>query len=819
MTNPARDARWAGRRPAREGAPGTRPPARRKAAAAALLLATAVLATGLRLPAGAADAPPETPAAPAYKPGQLDDAEKQRIYDRLLAQKRQADPRKASFLAARRQQERAAALLREHGVYDIATTLANGDSANRFDIVVVSAGFPKSEKAKLVAMTESLQKALAKIEPFRNYPSHLNVHRILVDDPDLKSARLTVTVDEDAIHGDFKKAREYGALAPDYDLVVVLCNITGKRATGGGAVGRPGIITIDSQMDLGRTFMHEMGHAFAHLSDEYVDASNASRPVPEETDPWATNVTRESDPKQAKWHYWLPPVWKTAHQPNLLPPSHKVGCFEGAFYREKGVYRPETECLMRHAQDYCLVCFEQVEKSFYTLIAPIDDARPRRGAIALWLDESVTLEADALLTAGGGNAIGSFFGFWTVDGSETKPSSQKSLTTTLQLTGRQLGPGPHDVGLRVDFSNKRIRRDHGWLSSSWAWVVDVGAHPRPAFKPVPPVSGAAGREIAFELSVPNPDPAAYTLEALDLPPGAAFRDGTFRWTPEKAHAGAWRPRFVLTDGRRVAEAAVEIGVADTGGKNYAPVLPPLEPIAVGEGETLEIAIEAVDVDGDHLVYSASGLPEGARLGAHDGVLRWTPGFRQAGRYGKIPIEVTDGAHVVKTTLDLVVEDRSIGEAARQRGERESAGPTPPPPAQRNSETARLAAERRRWDPEARSRDLRSPHDAVRLQAIKSLKQAPLAFRILESNRLLRDASAGVRAAALASIRELAESAGEAHLGMIVGDLAPHAWHFTDDPETLQWLQELAGKGPTTKARERLKTALKEIERYNRERGR
>ena len=55
--------------------------------------------------------------------------------------------------------------------------------------------------------------------------------------------------------------------------------------------------------------------------------------------------------------------------------------------------------------------------------------------------------------------------------------------------------------------------------------------------------------------------------------------------------------------------------------------------------------------------------------------------------------------------------------------------------------------------------------------------------------------------------------------MMVKDLAPHAWAFTDDVETLTWLGALAAKGKGDKADlDLLRVALKGIEKYNRDRG-
>jgi hypothetical protein len=193
----------------------------------------------------------------------------------------------------------------------------------------------------------------------------------------------------------------------------------------------------------------------------------------------------------------------------------------------------------------------------------------------------------------------------------------------------------------------------------------------------------------------------------------------------------------------------------------------------------------VDVDGDNLVYTSPNLPEGATLGVYDGVFRWTPGPLQAGRYPKIAVEVSDGSHQVKGTLDITVEDRPAG---RVKG----------------------VADFRRA--------LRSGSGRARADALGKLEGAPKTFQVLEAARLLRDREAAVRKAALERVRSFAASADEALLGMMVKDLAPHAWHFTDDPEILAWLGELAGREPATRERKLLGAELKAVAAYNKMRG-
>ncbi len=732
---------------------------------------------------GLAIVSPRGPRPGEFKPGGLSDADKKKKFSELSGEAKK-EKKGAAKAAAAKRAEWLAGLEKEMGIYDVATIQDKGDVARRVDIVIVSSGFSRADAKKVNQMAESLKVALLKVDPFQNYPDYINFHRINVDDKGThEKARIPFQVQTDILTASRAKAIEYARVAPSFDLVVVLCNVANVRATGG-----PPIITIDASLDMGRTFLHEMGHAFASLSDEYVDTGLApGRPFNEDEDSdWLTNVTSQPNPKLAKWHYWIPGAWPAPHEMNRLPGGHKVGCFEGAAYQSKGVFRPEETCLMRTGDRYCVVCFEHVEKRFYRLIAPIDDARPRRPVVGLWSDETVVLEADALRTAASGReTIGKFEGFWFVDG-KLRHGNAKNLTTALTVQGSELGAGVHEAGLRVDFSNKRVRRDQGWLSSSIGWKLDVVKHKKPKWEgPAGLVQGRVGQPVGFDMKIENPDPQLLRVEVHDMPEGASYEDGKFAWTPRKEDQGGWRPRFVLTDGLRTVEKSVDLAVLDVTEKNFEPVFSPMEARALTEGEELELPLEVADVDGDNLVFTSPNLPEGAVLDPYAGVLRWRPSLRQAGRYPGIVVEVFDGRRKVKGAVDLVVDDQP------------------------------------RFDPlkEDLLNALRSASPSIRERALKGLGSYARIFQCLEAARLLRDKDKEVRGAALSVLRGIADSADAAMLAMIVSDLEPHAWHFTDDKEILAWLESLAGKAPANDADARkLRAALKGISKYNKDRG-
>jgi hypothetical protein len=160
-------------------------------------------------------------------------------------------------------------------------------------------------------------------------------------------------------------------------------------------------------------FVHEFGHHFAGLGDEYYTSDVAYSAPTKKIEPWDPNVTALLDKKDFKWADMvspgtpLPTPWnkeafekysrdiqarrrqiraenkpesvmddlfkeEKQHEDQLLDHdqySGKVGAFEGALYEAKGYYRPEENCIMFTRYDkFCRVCSRGIERiiSLYT---------------------------------------------------------------------------------------------------------------------------------------------------------------------------------------------------------------------------------------------------------------------------------------------------------------------------------------------------------------------------------------------------------------------------------------------------------------------
>jgi hypothetical protein len=154
-------------------------------------------------------------------------------------------------------------------------------------------------------------------------------------------------------------------------------------------------------------FVHEFGHHFAGLADEYYTSPVAyAGGSPERPEPWEPNAT--ADPQAAKWRelvspgVLLPTPWpkeefevaqrelqarrrkireekrpeaemealfgeERERMTKLLasgPYAGQVGAFEGAMYEAKGYYRPQADCIMltRDEVAFCAACRRAIER-------------------------------------------------------------------------------------------------------------------------------------------------------------------------------------------------------------------------------------------------------------------------------------------------------------------------------------------------------------------------------------------------------------------------------------------------------------------------
>lgn len=124
---------------------------------------------------------------------------------------------------------------------------------------------------------------------------------------------------------------------PQYNEVLVIGNSTKYGGSGGS------LATMSVHPSSNSVAIHELGHSFADLADEYVDDANAAFYAPFYSETKSANVTKINDAATIKWRHWFA-------DPSNIPTTDRapgVGIFEGAYYHSKGYYRPLYDSFMR----------------------------------------------------------------------------------------------------------------------------------------------------------------------------------------------------------------------------------------------------------------------------------------------------------------------------------------------------------------------------------------------------------------------------------------------------------------------------------------
>jgi len=259
--------------------------------------------------------------------------------------------------------------------------LEGGPSPNKVDVVVLGDGYGQNEMHKLRGDADRLLGALFNTEPFKSRKADFNVRLIEtvsaesgVDEPRegkyresiLGLAFNTFDITRYILTFSNKIMRDVAGNVP-YDAVIMIANT--KRYGGGGIYNLYSVGCSNNEFDA-YVFTHEFGHAFAALGDEYYSSEVAYNDLyPKGMEPWEPNITALLDTANVKWSDLIrrgTPV----PTPNDSSYAGLVGCFEGAGYSAKGLYRPCRDCIMfsKKAGPFCPVCRRAIDRmiDYYT---------------------------------------------------------------------------------------------------------------------------------------------------------------------------------------------------------------------------------------------------------------------------------------------------------------------------------------------------------------------------------------------------------------------------------------------------------------------
>jgi hypothetical protein len=293
-----------------------------------------------------------------------------------------------------------------------------GEPATKVDFLILGDGYTAREQRKFEADARRLTEVLFATSPFKEHRRDFNVWALCPPAAESGISRPSTGVYHDSPLGttydafgseryvltfDNHALRSTAQFAP-YEFIEILAN--NRTYGGGGIFNLYSTVAVDNAF-ANYVFVHEFGHHFAGLADEYYTSSVAYATPSERVEPWEANATALLDPANLKWKDLvspgtpIPTPWnKEAFESYSLeiqkrraqlrkdkrPESEmealfreelqreqamfgsekysgKVGAFEGAMYEARGYYRPEIDCIMFSRTNYfCRVCHRAIEQ-------------------------------------------------------------------------------------------------------------------------------------------------------------------------------------------------------------------------------------------------------------------------------------------------------------------------------------------------------------------------------------------------------------------------------------------------------------------------
>lgn len=334
--------------------------------------------------------------------------------------------------------------------------LVGGDgSDNRVDFVILSEGYTQSElsSGKFMRDLQVGYDHMFARTPYKEYKDYFNTYAISVASQSSGSGGYFQSIVSGRLIylGGTGTSRVSALLQkhmPTYDMVLVLINTTEY----GGAGAQFATASVNAQS--GELILHETGHGYALLADEY-DYPGASTFE-------SVNATAETDRARIKWNVWIESSTPIP-TPETSSYASDVGLFEGAMYKASGFYRPKLNCKMKSlGQPFCEVCRESIIARAYEECSPIDSYSPSGTNLDYISIPNKTLSVDLL-----NPTLNSVDVYWSLNGEDLTNSGANLDLSTLDLI-----QGDNEISayvidntdwVRIDYNKPQLEDEVNWI--------------------------------------------------------------------------------------------------------------------------------------------------------------------------------------------------------------------------------------------------------------------------------------------------------------------------------------------------------------------
>jgi IgA Peptidase M64/Secretion system C-terminal sorting domain len=267
-------------------------------------------------------------------------------------------------------------------IFPVDTIQNNGLPTKLVKFIFLSDGFTSAQLPDFIARVNSFKDNLFGQPPFSNYRSFFNVYAIKV--PSVETGidhpgTATDIVENAAAHPVlsvntyFNTTFDYANIHrlvfpqnaqaifdvmlnnfPNYNQIFMFAN----SAFYGGSGGTYATATVNNNSD--EVAIHEIGHSFAFLADEYMIGGQGERPN-------RTAMNAVLDSTTVKWKNWIG--------------SNGIGIYPIGI---EGWQRPHQNCKMQFLNvPFCAVCKEALVEKIYSIVTPIYSFLPALDSVKM----------------------------------------------------------------------------------------------------------------------------------------------------------------------------------------------------------------------------------------------------------------------------------------------------------------------------------------------------------------------------------------------------------------------------------------------------
>ena len=255
--------------------------------------------------------------------------------------------------------------------------LQSGPSEECIDIAIVAEGYTAEEMTIFLEDAQTACNEIFRYEPFAKYKNRFNVVAVMIESTD---SGVSVPQDNEwrttAINSNFMTFYSPRYLTTNsvhlihdnlagiaYEHLIILAN---TDTYGGGGIYNSYTLTTAHHPQFKPVVVHEFGHSFGALADEYFydEPDHTAGTYKLDYEPWEQNITSLVD-FESKWADMIKNKKEIPTEPTeKRERNYTVGVYEGGGYMTKGMYRPAVVCRMRdnEATQFCPVCQRAIER-------------------------------------------------------------------------------------------------------------------------------------------------------------------------------------------------------------------------------------------------------------------------------------------------------------------------------------------------------------------------------------------------------------------------------------------------------------------------